>query len=154
MPDHRLAAVHRLASFSLPYLFFFHPGPACHVHPGPFNLEITMNSSPQQHTPDAGQPPEPLAGADWPRFPLGQLLTTPGALKLMQDNDVDPMSLLQRHVRGDWGLICAEDAQANEEALICGARLLSSYLLPGAGVIWIITESDRSVTTCLRPDEY
>lgn len=92
--------------------------------------------------------------ADSPRFPLGRLLSTPGALKLMQDNDVDPMTLLQRHVRGDWGMICAEDAQANEEALICGARLLSSYLLPGAGVIWIITESDRSVTTFLRPDEY
>lgn len=113
-----------------------------------------MNSSLQQPAPDAGLPPAPFVVAGLPRFPLGQLLSTPGALKLMQDNDVDPMTLLQRHVRGDWGMICAEDSQANEEALICGARLLSSYLLPGAGVIWIITEADRSVTTCLRPDEY
>lgn len=113
-----------------------------------------MNSSLQQPALDVGLPLAPLAGADRPRFPLGQLLSTPGALGLMQDNNVDPMTLLKRHVCGDWGMICAEDAQANEEALICGARLLSSYLLPGAGVIWIITESDRSVTTCLRPDEY
>lgn len=89
-----------------------------------------------------------------PRFALGQLLSTPGALKLMLDNQVEPISLLQRHVRGDWGTICAEDAQSNEEALECGARLMSSYVMANGGVIWIITEADRSATTCLRPDEY
>ena len=92
--------------------------------------------------------------AELPRFPLGQLLSTPGALQLLHDCNVDPLSLLARHVRGDWGTICAEDAQSNEEALQWGDRLLSSYVLPGGGVIWVITEADRSVTTCLRPDEY
>ena len=113
-----------------------------------------MNSSNQQHEPEPGLPPAPFVAANLPRFPLGQLLATPGALSLMHDNDVDPSTLLQRHARGDWGTVCAEDAQSNEEALVCGDRLLSSYLLPGGGVIWIITEADRSATTCLRPDEY
>ena len=113
-----------------------------------------MNSSPQHHEPDAGLPSAPWTGAQVPRFALGQLLATPGALKLMQDSDVDPMSLLQKHASGDWGMVCAEDSQSNEEALVCGDRLLSSYLLPGGGVIWIITEADRSATSCLRPDEY
>jgi hypothetical protein len=92
--------------------------------------------------------------SELPRFQLGQLLSTPGALDLMQQNGIDPLSLLQRHVRGDWGTICAEDAQSNEAAIQYGDRLMSSYLMPNGGVIWIITESDRSVTTCLRPDEY
>lgn len=103
---------------------------------------------------DVSLTPSPSVAAQAPRFALGQLLSTPGALKLMHDNQIDPLSLLQRHVRGDWGTVCAEDAQTNEEALVCGARLLSSYLIPGGGVIWIITEADRSATTCLRPDEY
>lgn len=92
--------------------------------------------------------------AELPRFPLGQLLSTPGALQLMQDCNIDPLSLLALHVRGAWGVIPTEDAQSNEDALQWGDRLLSSYLLPGGGVIWVITEADRSVTTCLRPDEY
>ena len=113
-----------------------------------------MNPSTEHCGPEAGLPRAPWTGAQLPRFALGQLLATPGALKLMQDSDVDPMSLLQRHVRCDVGTLSAQDAQANEEALICGGRLLSSYLLPGGGVIWIITEADRSATSFLRPDEY
>ncbi|MES2879541.1 MAG: type I restriction endonuclease subunit M [Pseudomonadota bacterium] len=113
-----------------------------------------MNSSAENPAPDAVLTAPPWGGAPAPRFALGQLLSTPGALQLMQDNDVEPMALLQRHVQGDWGTVCAQDAQSNEEALACGARVMSSYLLPGGGVIWIITEADRSTTTCLRPDEY
>ena len=66
------------------------------------------------------------------------------------------MSLIQRHVTGDWGDVCAEDADANEQALLTGARLLSSYRSsPVEAVkVWIITEADRSSTTILLPEEY
>lgn len=89
-----------------------------------------------------------------PRFSLGQTVATPGALALLTQHGINPLTLLQRHVRGDWGSICAKDAASNEEALQCGARLLSSYVLPCGGVIWLITEADRSVTTALLPEEY
>ncbi len=92
--------------------------------------------------------------ADRPRFQLGQILSTPGALKIMTDNDVDPLGLVQRHVRGDWGVVCAADGRANEDAVRYGDRLLSSYLMKSGAVVWIITESDRSVTTLLLPDDY
>jgi len=46
-----------------------------------------------------------------------------------------------------------EEAEANEQALIDGSRLLSAYTLDGEK-IWIITEWDRSVTTVLFPSEY
>ena len=89
-----------------------------------------------------------------PRFELGQVVATPGALQLLQDSCVDPLSLVQKHASGCWGTISQRDAKANEDALLLGDRLLSSYLLPNGGVIWIETSSDRSVTTVLRPDEW
>lgn len=60
---------------------------------------------------------------------------------------------LKRHQRHDWGDICEEDKQANDEALKAGDRLFSAYK-NGEDKIWIITEADRSVTTVLFPDEY
>ena len=61
---------------------------------------------------------------------------------------------LRRHLRGDWGGICAEDAQENELSVRLGNRVLSSYRLPDSDVkVWIITEADRSVTTLLQPLE-
>ena len=92
--------------------------------------------------------------ADRPLFQLGQLLSTPGALKVMADNDVDPFSLVQRHVRGDWGVVCASDGKANEDAIRYGDRLLSSYLMKSGAVVWVITEFDRSTTTFLLPSDY
>ena len=69
---------------------------------------------------------------------------------------------LTRHACGDWGVVCAEDAATNEEALIEGLRLLSAYPIDpakpskgwGENTLWIITEADRSVTTFLLPSEY
>lgn len=106
-----------------------------------------------------------------PRFPLGRLVSTPGALELMRERNVLPIELLTRHVSGDWGDMCAEDLEINEEALRHGHRLFSAYDLPseqghdastaGRSVvqsrkdrIWVITEADRSVTTLLLPSEY
>lgn len=96
------------------------------------------------------------------RFELGQLCYTPGAQSALEQYQVSPLDLITRHVNGDWGEVCPDDAQANEDALRTGARLLSSYALQqpegsdlSASVkIWVITEADRSVTTLLLPEEY
>ena len=85
-----------------------------------------------------------------PRFPIGKVYATPGALAL----NVDLTKFLHRHHCGDWGEeLCAEDKQANEHSLKDGTRLLSRYSTPG-GSIYIITEWDRSMTTILLPEEY
>jgi hypothetical protein len=85
-----------------------------------------------------------------PRFPLGRIFATPGAIAL----NVDLARYLRRHHCGDWGdELCAEDKQANEHSLKDGTRLLSRFSTPG-GSIYIITEHDRSVTTILLPEEY
>jgi hypothetical protein len=82
-------------------------------------------------------------------FPLGQVVATPGALGL----EVDFMPYLVMHQRGYWGDVGPEDWQENDLSVKQGFRILSAYET-GNGRIWIITESDRSVTTILRPDEY
>ena len=86
-----------------------------------------------------------------PRFPLGRTYATPGALAL----DVNLSSYLRRHHCGDWGEeLCAEDKQANEDALVDGTRLLSCYRTRTGARLYIITEWDRSSSTILLPEEY
>jgi hypothetical protein len=86
-------------------------------------------------------------------LPLGRVVATPGALKLLTEVRRHPFELLARHATGDWGELCAFDRRQNEVALRDGYRVLSSYETP-AGTVWIITEADRSVTTILLPEEY
>ncbi len=88
------------------------------------------------------------------KFRSGQIVSTPGALEAMEEHQCSPLTLLARHLSGDWGTVCAEDAASNEEALQCGLRVLSSYEIAPKVTIWLITEADRSVTTFLRPSEY
>jgi hypothetical protein len=87
-------------------------------------------------------------------FPLGRILATPGALEAMEEAGETPASFLERHLRGDWGELDAEDIRENEFSLANGFRLLSSYRLSNGTKIWVITEADRSCTTLLLPSEY
>ena len=93
------------------------------------------------------------------RFTLGQIVATPGALEALQRNNVTGVEYLRKHASGDWGIVCEEDKQANEDALKSGARLMSAYFLPDETKMWIITEAadddgNRAATTLLLPDEY
>lgn len=91
------------------------------------------------------------------KFPLGRVVATPGAIATMGELNISPISLLERHVSGDWGDLCKEDREQNEEALKIGNRLMSVYGVDGTDStqkVWVITEWDRSVTTILLPDEY
>lgn len=87
-----------------------------------------------------------------PKFALGQVIATQGALASLSLEDITLG--LNRHLRGDWGDLCADDKRANEIALAQGTRLLSAYTSRGEVRFWIITEWDRSVTTVLLPEEY
>jgi len=89
-----------------------------------------------------------------PLFDLGQLVATPGALAALEKTGQNPMEFLSRHVTGDWGELPEEDKTENQFSLEKGFRLLSSYRTAAGDKIWAITESDRSVTTLLLPEEY
>ncbi len=94
-----------------------------------------------------------------PKFPLGQLLATPGALTALEASAQSPAEFLGRHAQGDWGEICAADSQLNDAAVVDGSRLLSAYRTSKGVKLWIITEAaddqgNRAATTILLPEEY
>ncbi len=89
-----------------------------------------------------------------PLFDLGQLVATPGALAALEKSGQSAMEFLSRHVTGDWGEIPEEDRKENHFSLEKGFRLMSSYRTTANDVVWVITESSRSHTTLLLPEEY
>jgi len=94
-----------------------------------------------------------------PKFSLGQILATPGALEALETSGQNVQFFLARHVRGDWGEVDDEDKLANDQSLVDGSRLLSAYRTLKNTRIWIITEAaddhgHRVATTCLKPEEY
>jgi len=88
------------------------------------------------------------------RFPLGQIVATPGALAAFERNGQQPIEFLTRHVTGDWGDLDEEDKRANDHAVTHGERVLSAYSLGDRTKIWVITEADRASTAMLLPEEY
>jgi hypothetical protein len=89
-----------------------------------------------------------------PKFSLGRIVATPGALEAVQEANQNPFEFIQRHQSGDWGELCAEDIRENEFSVRNGFRILSAYRTLHDVKVWIITEADRSVTTLLLPHEY
>jgi hypothetical protein len=87
-----------------------------------------------------------------PLFQLGKLVLTSHALK-----QLDPQSVydaFKRYIQADWGDLCSEDKQVNNDALLYGNRILAAYSDSKGIKFWIITEGDRSYTTVLLPEEY
>lgn len=103
---------------------------------------------------------EPPGTTQPPLFDLGRTVATQGALSVCSMDYL--FQCLERHIRGDWGSVCPEDKETNDQAVIDGDRILSAYPIDpkkpcqgyGDNCLWIITEWDRSVTTFLLPDEY
>ena len=91
------------------------------------------------------------------KFPLGQIVATPGALELLQETGFSAAALCRRHVQSDWGDLCDEDRAENDFAVTRRLRILSCYRLVDAErlaatprdkrsslpTLWIITEADR-----------
>ncbi len=85
------------------------------------------------------------------RFPLGQIVATPGALQIATREEID--ACLRRHATGDWGVVDSIGRDANDEAVSNGSPIMSIYEC-GEHALWIITEGDPRCTTVLTPAEY
>jgi hypothetical protein len=57
-------------------------------------------------------------------------------------------------MRGDWGDVSEEDWRMNDSSLLNGLQLHSAYHDRRGAAFWVITESDRSLTTVLLPADY
>jgi len=94
-----------------------------------------------------------------PKFNLGQVLATPGALEALEESAQSPQFFLEKHQHGDWGEVCQEDKELNDQSLVDGSCILSAYKTLMGDRIWIITEAKndlghRTATTILLPSEY
>ena len=56
------------------------------------------------------------------RFELGQVMSTPGALRALDECNESAWRLLARHARCDFGELCEADRRANELAVEQGGR--------------------------------
>ncbi len=93
------------------------------------------------------------------KFCLGRALATPAALETIRRAGQDPLFFLERHARGDWGEVDAEDWKLNDESVRDGSRILSAYRTLTGEKLWIITEAKgddglRASTCILLPEEY
>lgn len=94
-----------------------------------------------------------------PKFDPGQVVATQGAIQALAESGQDAAFFLDKHVRGDWGEVDADDQRANDQALLDGSRLLSSYRTLRGVELWVLTEAvgddGRRASTCLTtPGEY
>lgn len=94
-------------------------------------------------------------------FKLGRVVATARVDKRMQNDRVFAAFVsksLRRYQECDWGDTCKENKESNDRAIDNGERILAVYtqdpILREPVTIWITTESDRSVTTVLFPEEY
>jgi hypothetical protein len=87
-------------------------------------------------------------------FRLGTIVATPNALEALQQAGISGMELISRHVHGDWGEMSADDKALNDLAIEDGSRIFSAYNLANGVKIWVITESNRSSTCILLPEDY
>lgn len=82
-----------------------------------------------------------------PLFDPGRLLVTPAALAALRASGVPLITVLLRHICGDWGNLPEAESQQNDLSIGAGFRLLSVYDLPGGERLCVITEWDRSGTS-------
>lgn len=92
------------------------------------------------------------------KFEMGRLVATPGALESMKELGIHPLSLVKRHLTGDWSEMSEEDREANEQAILDGSRIFSAYEIQGVK-LWLITDAaddqGKRFSTCiLLPNEY
>jgi hypothetical protein len=85
-------------------------------------------------------------------FELGQIVITDAAQAVLTTMKIEPLQLISRHRRHDWGDVPNDTIQANQRALREGGALHSSYTL-GTHVVCITTNPQRSLTTILLADE-
>ncbi|MCC8049723.1 MAG: hypothetical protein LIP10_03555 [Clostridiales bacterium] len=89
-------------------------------------------------------------------FELGRtVMTNEVCYRRITDKDFDYFmtNSLKKYQKQDWGDICEEDKELNDAAVRDGEQIVALYKYSDDVSIYIITESDRSVTTICFPYE-
>ncbi len=98
---------------------------------------------------------ESLSRLPQPKFPAGQIAFTTSILDLVKCGRLNPAPYLRRHLKCDWGIQYDAGWRDNDTAVRTGeVRLFSIYEIEPDLTLWIITDSSRSVTTLMSPQQY
>lgn len=78
-------------------------------------------------------------------------MTARVAEKINEDNTFNQFVIdsINRHLSGDWGEVCEEDAELNNRNPL---NAMSAYIAPDGVKIWI--KQDFDFLTVLFPDKY
>ena len=93
-----------------------------------------------------------LPGTLRPLFEVGHVFTAPAAQAALTPDDVQ--TALDRHTRGEWGLLETIDRRQNLRALSTGKPVQSIYESQAGTKFWVITAADRSQTNVLLAADY
>lgn len=85
-------------------------------------------------------------------FSLGAVVITTAASEALNESEIN--AAIERHSSGDWGDLPTQDMAMNDDSLINGGGLHSSYTSVNGIKFWIITDADRQATTILLPSDY
>ena len=89
-----------------------------------------------------------------PLFDPGVCLITPQAQLILSEAKQDPATYIRRHVCGDWSSMPNLAREQNLRALDARDDILSTYNVPGKGMVWVKTDRAAGVTTILLPSDY
>lgn len=90
---------------------------------------------------------------------LGTITASPNVNSVSYSNSAfytEVSQCLYRHQTGDWGIVCSDDAIANNEALDCGhgERIMSAYPTCIGQTLWIITEPLKHSTQIMFASDF
>jgi hypothetical protein len=81
------------------------------------------------------------------RFHLGQLIATPEAVAAAHAAGINVVTVVLRHLAGDWGDVDPATSQHNDTAVATGGCLHSVYRLSGDDdALVVTTDADRGRT--------
>lgn len=88
-----------------------------------------------------------------PVFALGSLQLSEKVHWLASKGLIDPLSYVQRHVRGDWGEIDEASQQSNTVAVDQDGPMVSRYRITPHLVLMVTTSEDHKTTVVQLPEE-
>lgn len=96
---------------------------------------------------------KPIHSPKTPRFSVGAIKLSEKVRWLDDHGLLDPIDLVQRHIRGDWGSIGESERRSNEDALSQEGILFSRYIITPRLTVSVTTDEHRNLTLVKLLDE-
>lgn len=97
---------------------------------------------------------KPTHSPQVPRFSVGAIKLSEKVRWLDDHALLDPIALVQRHVRGDWGDIGESERRSNEDALVQEGIIFSRYIITPRLAVAVVTDEHRDMTIVKLLDEH